>query len=105
MYQLILFNIVQNAVKYNKYCGEIAIVTDCQPISQQVQLRDCGSAGPHTEERGDKCFMLETYVIDTGIGIEEERRQMLFIPFLELKIKQSLKKVMNNNIGMGLACS
>ena len=35
--------------------------------------------------------MFETHVIDTGIGIEEERQKMLFIPFLELKIKQNLK--------------
>ena len=30
---------------------------------------------------------------------------MLFIPFLELKIKQNLKQVKDNSIGMGLACS
>jgi K+-sensing histidine kinase KdpD len=30
---------------------------------------------------------------------------MLFIPFLELKVKQNLKQVKDNNIGMGLACS
>jgi C4-dicarboxylate-specific signal transduction histidine kinase len=30
---------------------------------------------------------------------------MLFVPFQELKIKQNLKKVQDNSIGMGLACS
>ena len=30
---------------------------------------------------------------------------MLFIPFLELKVKQSLESVNDHNIGMGLACS
>ena len=30
---------------------------------------------------------------------------MLFIPFLELKMEQNLKKVKDNNIGIGLACS
>ena len=30
---------------------------------------------------------------------------MLFIPFLELKMKQNLKQVKDNNIGLGLACS
>ena len=30
---------------------------------------------------------------------------MLFVPFLELKMKQSLKKIDNYSIGMGLACS
>lgn len=49
--------------------------------------------------------MFETHIIDTGIGIEEERQKMLFTPFLELKMKQNLKQVKDNNIGMGLACS
>ena len=30
---------------------------------------------------------------------------MLFIPFLELKLKQCLDCVNDHNIGMGLACS
>ena len=30
---------------------------------------------------------------------------MLFVPFLELKVKQSLEDVKDHNIGMGLACS
>lgn len=30
---------------------------------------------------------------------------MLFIPFLELKLKQCLESVNDHNIGMGLACS
>ena len=30
---------------------------------------------------------------------------MLFVPFLELKLKQNLSQVENNSIGMGLACS
>ena len=29
--------------------------------------------------------MLETEIIDSGIGIDERRQKMLFIPFLELK--------------------
>ena len=32
-------------------------------------------------------YVFETHIIDTGIGIEEERQKMLFIPFLELKVK------------------
>jgi K+-sensing histidine kinase KdpD len=30
---------------------------------------------------------------------------MLFVPFLELKMKQNLNQVEDNSIGMGLACS
>ena len=32
MYQLILFNIIQNSVKYNQFSGDIIILTDCLPI-------------------------------------------------------------------------
>jgi signal transduction histidine kinase len=94
MYQLILFNIFQNSVKYNQFKGEIIIVTDCLPVRQEEQKQD-----------EEPKYILETEIIDTGIGIEEERQKMLFIPFLELKLKQNLKQVEDNNIGMGLACS
>ncbi len=49
--------------------------------------------------------MLQIDVIDSGIGIERERQDYLFVPFLELKVKQNLKKVKNQTIGMGLACA
>ena len=35
MYQLILFNIIQNSVKYNSYQGQIMIVLDCVPIKKK----------------------------------------------------------------------
>ena len=49
--------------------------------------------------------MLETEIIDTGIGISKERQDLLFIPFLELRTLQGIKTIDNDNIGMGLACS
>lgn len=45
-------------------------------------MKDNGDGGTH---------ILETQIIDTGIGIANERQKMLFIPFLELKMKQNLK--------------
>lgn len=50
-------------------------------------------------------FEFETVVVDTGIGIEENRQKMLFEPFMELKMKQSFENVKDYNIGMGLTCS
>jgi signal transduction histidine kinase len=93
-FELILFNIIQNAVKFNVFNGEIVILLRCLP------QKPCN----------DKCmgpddYVLETEVIDTGHGISFERQKMLFVPFLELKIKQSLQQVKDNSIGMGLACS
>ena len=41
---------------------------------------------------------------DTGIGIEEGRLKYLFKVFGELKNKQTMKKVKDQNIGLGLTC-
>lgn len=48
---------------------------------------------------------METEIIDSGIGISEERQKLLFLPFQELKAKQDQKQVKDHNIGMGLTCS
>jgi len=44
-------------------------------------------------------------VIDTGLGITEQRQGYLFVPFQELKQAESLKQVKDFTIGMGLSCS
>jgi hypothetical protein len=69
MYKLILFNIVQNAIKYNQFKGDLLIKINLESF----QFDSKNSA------------VLETEVIDSGIGIEEERQDILFKPFLELK--------------------
>ena len=66
LYELILFNVVQNAVKYNVQEGDIVIAVK---VAKMPQIG----------------FVFSTMVIDSGIGISEERKSMLFIPFLELK--------------------
>jgi len=48
---------------------------------------------------------LEIEVIDTGLGIDKERQQYLFVPFKELRLNQNIKNLKDNSIGMGLACS
>jgi signal transduction histidine kinase len=49
--------------------------------------------------------MLETQVIDSGIGIDPDRQDLLFTPFLELKDRIGINKAQNDNIGLGLSCS
>ena len=31
-YELILFNVIQNAVKYNTFKGDIFIIVSCKPV-------------------------------------------------------------------------
>lgn len=50
-------------------------------------------------------MLLETEIIDSGIGINKERQKLLFKPFLELRAKQNLSQVQDFNIGVGLGFS
>jgi len=57
-------------------------------------------------KRVDNKYMLETIVIDTGIGIPRSKQKMLFKPFLEIKNNQGLIGNSNNDcIGLGLSYS
>lgn len=83
MYQLILFNIIQNAVKYNIFEGNIIVLLDCKP---KIKLEDINNLN-QDKFKEDETHIFETEIIDTGIGISEERQNMLFIPFMELKMR------------------
>lgn len=98
-YQLILFNIIQNAIKYNHPEGDLVVLLSCQPSSLTMENMSLNSNNDELD------FIFKTEVIDSGIGITQSRQNMLFVPFLELKMKQNLDKVQDYNIGMGLACS
>ena len=54
-YQLILFNMLQNAVKYNSFMGTVVFLLSCLP---------------RLDGEG---HILETEIIDSGIGISKER--------------------------------
>ena len=90
LYELILFNIIQNSVKYNQlYDGEIAIVISCKPMKIRFENVKNVIQDPYLE---DKNYILETRVIDTGLGIAPERQKFLFRPFNELKDALGVKK-------------
>jgi signal transduction histidine kinase len=51
-------------------------------------------------------MMLETLVIDSGIGIEKERQKNLFVPLKELRVLNGIgDRASNDNLGIGLSCS
>lgn len=37
MYQLILFNLIQNSVKYNQYNGNILVILRIRPVIDQIE--------------------------------------------------------------------
>jgi signal transduction histidine kinase len=66
LYELILFNIVQNSFKYNKiFDGDVVITLECKQAKQGNEQQLI-----HNDE---KVYVLETQVIDTGVGIPLER--------------------------------
>ena len=76
-------------MKYNQpNYGDIILIQTCKPMK-----------GSSTE------YVLETEIIDTGIGIQPDRQNLLFIPFLELRDRIGIVKAENDNIGLGLSCS
>ena len=92
LYQLIIFNIIQNAVKYNKREGTIHVKT---------QLKDSDQNVPNE-------MVFETIISDDGDGIERKRLPHIFKVFGELKNSldnQSQDVIKDNGIGVGLFCS
>ena len=76
-------------MKYNQpNYGDIVVIQTCKPM------------------RGSPSrYVLETEIIDTGIGIQPDRQNLLFKPFLELRDRIGIVKAENDNIGLGLSCS
>ena len=114
-YQLAIFNMIQNGVKYNTFKGDLVFILSLKEIERKQFKEIYRLAIKKSSERlknfadcdndinYNQVFELE--IVDSGRGIEEERQKYLFIPFQELKIKQNLKLVKDNTIGMGLACT
>jgi len=86
MFEFSLFNIIQNAVKYNVPSGHIVL---------SFKL----------EEQQEDRFHLQVQIMDTGVGIAIDRQNLLFKPFMELNQKEDLRLVKDNSIGLGLTCS
>jgi signal transduction histidine kinase len=63
LYKLILYNLIQNGLKFGKTLnGDLVLIIDCKPSNE-----------PMHQKMEEKIYMLETWVIDTGNGIERER--------------------------------
>lgn len=77
-YEMILFNILQNAIKFNALEGDIVVVIKLNPVKTVSNLKDSVSSINiqsilDFSPKDNRYFMLETEIIDTGIGISKER--------------------------------
>ena len=66
-YQLILYNMIQNSIKYNFSNGIILILLN---LKRRHQMEESFSFKSNEDEN----FVLETEVVDTGIGITDKRQ-------------------------------
>jgi len=71
-YQLILFNILQNAVKYNRYSGDIIIKISLKSLDNS-HAANFAQKTTSCSKKQKYDGVLETEVIDSGIGIVEYR--------------------------------
>jgi len=80
----ILFNLIGNAVKFTSKGGGITV---------NVKSEDSNTEGSHVD--------LSIEVIDTGIGIPENQRQIIFEPFRQ-KEGQSSRKYGGTGLGLSI---
>ena len=71
MFEFILFNLVQNSIKFNVIQGFLLIY---------LKLK----------ENKQKQTELQVRIVDTGLGIEKQRQTLLFTPFKQLNHEQCL---------------
>lgn len=107
---MVLPQIHQKRIGYSyEECGEPVLVTADREKVQQIVLNLLGNAIKFTEEGGtisascdqDKEFG-RVHVTDTGIGIEAEKIQAIFEPFVQ--VNRSLNQP-GDGAGLGLAIS
>jgi signal transduction histidine kinase len=58
LYELVMYNILQNALKYNKNDGDVVLTMTCKKVRERNQNQDKNK------------YIFETQIIDSGIGIE-----------------------------------
>jgi signal transduction histidine kinase len=64
--------------------GNIIVLLDCKPKQADKNKKENNEIKQFQDE---ETHIFETEIIDTGIGISEERQDMLFVPFMELKMR------------------
>ena len=62
-FQLAVFNLVQNGIKYNRFRGDLIFLLSIKPIKKKIKF-----------EEYNLDYILEMDIIDSGYGIEKEQQ-------------------------------
>lgn len=98
-----VYNLVENAIKYNKSDGSVTVSIHSEKISLHTQKRSIPSQSTHTASNHIHDGKAETAIIevtDTGIGISPENQEKIFSPFF--RVDKSRSRAMGG-AGLGLA--
>ena len=80
----ILFNLLSNAFKFTAAGGHISVLLEVTDATNGV----------------DGCSLLEIKVVDTGLGISEEKQEKIFERFFQVDLPENL---LNQGSGIGLS--
>lgn len=98
-----VYNLVENAIKYNKANGSVTVSIHSEQISSYSQKSStpalsAHAVSDHTHDENSEAAIIE--VIDTGIGISPENQEKIFSPFF--RVDKSRSRAMGG-AGLGLA--
>lgn len=98
-----VYNLVENAIKYNKSDGSVTVSIHSKKLSPYTQKHSIPSQSTHTASNrihDGKAEIAIIEVTDTGIGISPENQEKIFSPFF--RVDKSRSRAMGG-AGLGLA--
>lgn len=98
-----VYNLVENAIKYNKPDGSVTVSIHSEQISAHTRKNSIPSMSTHTVSNPISNAETDAAIIevtDTGIGISPENQEKIFSPFF--RVDKSRSRAMGG-AGLGLA--
>ena len=98
-----VYNLVENAIKYNKPDGSVTVSIRSEQISAHTRKNSISSMSAHTVSSPISNAETDAAIVevtDTGIGISPENQEKIFSPFF--RVDKSRSRAMGG-AGLGLA--